>query len=138
MFKVKVARVAAFVLFVAGAAVLISCQAEVTAPAPPESEAPSFDLARIFGYTYKSIGGKLLDVHVEWWCNTCSETIGDDAVDDQGRYDIDPPEPFNWEDHDGHDLEGEATKTGYSPASQYIDDFDSSTTYQRDFTLYPE
>ena len=117
----------------------MSCQAEVTAPeSPPKSEAPSYDIIRIWGYTKDGFGLKLLDVDVHWWCNTCAEAIGEDAVDDEGRYDIDPPYPFNWDDHDGHDLEGEATKTGYSPASQYIDDFDSSASYRRDFTLYAE
>jgi hypothetical protein len=140
MFKAKAARVAAFVLIVAGAAVFISCQDGTTAPAPPpESEAPSFDVVRIWGYVTNQYNEPLKDAQVVWWCNTCSgEIIGDDAVDDIGRYDIDPPEPFNWDDHDGHDLEGEASKTGYTPASQYIYDFDSSAVYQRDFVLYSE
>jgi hypothetical protein len=139
MFEVKVARAAALVLLATGAAVLISCQAEVTAPAPPESEAPSFDVVRIWGYVEDDFGIRLKDADVEWWCNTCTgEPIGSDAVDDIGRYDIDPPPPFNWGDHDDHDLEGEAYKTGYYGDPQYIDDFDSSAVYQRDFELYEE
>ncbi len=141
MNKVKAPRVAAFVLIVTGAAIFIACQAEVTAPeAPMEGEAPSYDTTRIWGYVKNQFGVGLKDADVVWWCNTCSGTvIGSDAVDDIGRYDIDPPSPpFYWYDHDGHDLEGEATKTGYGDVSQYIDDFDADAVYQRDFTMYPE
>ena len=137
MFNIKAVRLAALVLVVAGAAVFISCQNEVTAPEPaPKGEAPSYDTVRIWGLVKDSLGGKLTDVDVEWWCNTCAEEIGEDAVDDIGRYDIDPPPPFNWDDHDGHDLEGAAYKEGYSCDPQYIYDFDSSAVYQRDFIMY--
>ncbi|MEE8639335.1 MAG: hypothetical protein V3T41_02885, partial [bacterium] len=60
------------------------------------------------------------------------------AVDDIGRYDIDPPLPFSWSDHDGHDLKGEASHPGYNPGTQEIEDFDSGLIpYQRDFELVP-
>jgi hypothetical protein len=136
-FEIKGVRLAALVLVVTGAAIFVSCQAEVTGPeSTPKGEARSYDTTRIWGYTKDGFGEILLDVNVAWWCNTCAEAIGEDAVDDVGRYNIDPPPPFNWDDHDGHDLEGEATKPSYSPASQYIYDFDSSAVYQRDFYLY--
>lgn len=139
MFKAKAARVAAFVLIAAGAAVFISCQDGTTAPTPPPSGvAPSFDVVRIWGYTYHGMGGYLTDVDVEWYCLTCSGAIiGVDAVDDVGRYDIDEL-PATWNAHDGHDLEGIAYKDGYYDAFRNIDDFDSSGSYQRNFELFPE
>ena len=139
MFAPHSTRAAPFVKTATGAAVLISCQSEVTAPEPAQKgEAPSYDTVRIWGIVRDNFGQELTDVDVEWWCNTCAEEIGVDAVDDIGRYDIDPPPPFNWDDHDGHDLEGAAYKEGYYCGDQYIYDFDSSAVYRRDFTMYAE
>ena len=123
----------------AGAAVFISCQDGTTAATPPpEGGAPSFDVVRIWGFTYYWLGGTLTDVDVEWYCDTCSGAIiGVDAVDDVGRYDIDELQA-TWNAHDGHDLEGMASKDGYQNAFRTIDDFDSSGSYQRNFELYPE
>jgi hypothetical protein len=139
MFKAQAARVAAFVLIVAGAAVFISCQDEATAPTPPpESKAPSVDVVRIWGYVEDDEGRRLNDADVEWWCETCTgEPIGSDAVDDQGRYDIDELQS-TWNPHSEHDLKGMAHKDGYTDAFQTINEFDPYSSYRRDFVLYEE
>jgi hypothetical protein len=139
MFKAKAARVAAFVLIVAGAAVFISCQDGTTAPTPPPSGvAPSFDATAIWGYTVNPWNDPVLDVYVDWYCVTCAgEPIGSDAVDDVGRYNIDELQS-KWDAHDGHDLEGMAYRDGYENAFRTIDDFDSSGVYQRDFEMIEE
>jgi hypothetical protein len=112
-----------------------------TAPTPPpEGKAPSlFDaLVRIWGYVENDIGIRLNDVDVEWWCETCTgDPIGSDAVDDQGRYDIDELQS-KWDLHNDHDLRGMAHKDGYIDAFRNIYEFDASSSYRRDFVLYEE
>lgn len=138
MFKIKAVRFAALVLVVAGAAFLVSCRAEVTAPAPVrEKGKTALDSAGIYGYTYKNVGGLLLDVWVEWECETCAEYLGGDAVDDVGRYDI--YYEGDWSEHDGRDMRGYASKTGWETAENTITNFQSNNMpYRRDFILYPE
>jgi hypothetical protein len=139
MFKVKVARVAALVLLATGAAVLISCQAEVTAPAPVEGTGKEqLDTPGINGYTYDALTSEEIPgVDVYWECETCPEYLGDDATDAYGFYEIDYS--GDWEDHDGHNLKGYASKPDYSTATNTITNFQSTNIpYRRDFYLYPE
>jgi hypothetical protein len=129
----------ATVLLVAVAALLLSCQDSTTTPTPPpESKAPSVDVVRIWGYVENGFGVRLNDVEVDWWCETCSgEAIGSDAVDDQGRYDIDELQS-TWNPHSEHDLKGMAHKDGYTDAFQTINEFNPYSSYRRDFVLYEE
>jgi hypothetical protein len=84
------------------------------------------------------LGQGINDVEVEWWCETCSGVpIGSDAVNDEGRYDIDELQS-TWDPHNDHDLKGMAHKDGYTDAFQTIDEFDANSSYRRDFVLYPE
>lgn len=95
-------------------------------------------MVRIWGYVEDGFGIRLNDVEVEWWCETCTgDPIGEDAVDDQGRYDIDELQS-TWDAHNDHDLKGIAHKDGYTDAFRTIDEFDASSSYQRDFVLYQE
>jgi hypothetical protein len=127
------------IIIAAAAAVIVSCQDGTTAPtAPPKSEAPSQDVVRIWGYVTDPISSPVIGAYVGWWCETCDVWIGDDVVDDIGRYDIDPAPPFNWDDHDGHDLKGMASHPLHYSDYQTIDDFDSTASYQRDFVLIPK
>jgi hypothetical protein len=139
MFKARAARVAAFVLIVAGAAVFISCQAEVMAPAPvSETEKSTLDFVGISGDVRHGIyNSPIPDVDVNWECETCDEFIGNDATDQFGRYNIDYD--GDWSSHDGHNLKGYASKTGYDTATNTITNFQSANMpYERDFALYPE
>jgi hypothetical protein len=132
------AAAAVTVLLVATAAVILSCQEGTTAPTPPpKCEAPSLDVIRVWGYVTDIYNEPVPDAYVEWWCETCDMPIGDDAVDDLGRYDIDEVQS-KWDAHDGHDLKGEASHPNYQSDYQTIDDFDSSASYQRDFVMCEE
>ena len=139
MFKARAARVAAFVLIAAGAAVFISCQAEVTAPAPvSETGKTSLDTPGINGYTYDAHSlDEIPFVDVNWECETCDEFLGHDATDAYAYYEIDYG--GDWSNHDGHNLKGYASKTGYYTATNTITNFQSANIpYQRDFYLVPE
>jgi hypothetical protein len=139
LFKEKVARVAALVLLVTGAAVLISCRAEVTAPEPVGGTGKAqLDTPGINGYAHHGITFKELPfVDVEWECETCDEFIGEDATDAYGFYEIDYD--GDWSNHDGHNLKGYASRTGYNTATNTVTNFQSANIpYGRDFYLYPE
>jgi hypothetical protein len=139
MFKAKAARLAAFALVVAGAAFFISCQNGATEPTPKHELTTQQDgVLGIHGYTYEAITQeKLIDVEVEWWCETCSEWLGSDAVDDVAHYDI--YYDGDWSDHDGHNMRGYASKPGYETAENTITNFQSvNIPYERDFYLYRE
>jgi hypothetical protein len=139
MFKAKAARVAAFVLIMAGAAVFISCQDGTTAPTPvSETGKDSPDSVGISGDVRHGITNwPIPDVDVNWECETCDEFIGNDATDQFGRYNIDYTGV--WSDHDDHNLKGYASKTGYYTATNTITNFQSANMpYERDFALYPE
>jgi hypothetical protein len=139
MFKAKVARVAALVLLVTGAAVFIACQAEVTAPVPiGETGKTSLDEVGISGDVRHGIfNWPIPDVDVHWECETCEKYLGNDATDQLGRYNIDYD--GDWSNHDDHNLKGYASKTGYTTATNTITNFQSDDIpYERDFYLYPE
>ena len=139
MFKARAAQAAAFVLIVAGAAVFISCQEGTTAPAPVRGTGKdSPDSVGISGDVRHGITNwPIPDVDVNWECETCDEFIGTDATDQFGRYNIDYD--GDWSNHDGHNLKGYASKTGYYTATNTITNFQSANMpYERDFDLYPE
>jgi hypothetical protein len=137
--RIKILAAAGAAVIIAAAAVIMSCQDGTTAATPPpKSEAPSQDVVRIWGYVTDLWGQPVKDADVGWWCETCDTWIGDDVVDDEGRYDIDPPPPFRWEDHEGHDLKGMASHPDYEDGYRTIKNFDSSASYQRDFVLIPK
>jgi hypothetical protein len=139
MFKKKVARVAALVLLVTGAAVLISCQEQdgPTGFMLPETDAePAF-----YGYVYHGISHAFIDdADVKWECMTCSPSVllgeatsGEGG--DPGYYDISTETWFT--SHDEHDLRGTASKSGFDDAYAYIEDYVFEDSYPRDFYLYP-
>ncbi len=138
MFKAKVARAAALVLLATGAAVLMSCQAEVTAPVEEASE-EQFDTNHgIEGYVTDAMSSDpIADVDVHWECETCDKFLGENATDAYGYYEIDYE--GDWSDHDGHNLKRYASKTGYQTGTNTITNFQSANMpYRRDFTLYEE
>ena len=139
MFKTKAARVAAFVLIVAGAAVFISCQDGTTAPT--QERIPQMDedeYLGIDGYTRDEEGGEIIDAWVVWGCETCAEVLGDDVTNVYGYYQIWRTESV-WLEHSGHDFKGTATHPEYEEAYATIDDFSYQVIpYPRDFEMTPK
>lgn len=131
------AAAAVAILLVATAAVITSCQDGATEPTGPiemRTGEPGIE-----GYVRDAISKEAIDgAYVQWFCDTCACTLGDNVVDEHGYYYIDPEDPFNWETHDGHDMHGEATHPAYNTGYQDIDDFDpGSIPYTRNFDLVP-
>jgi len=139
MSDIKAVRFAALVLVVTGAAVFISCQ-EQEAPAGfvlSETDAePAF-----YGYVYNALTlDPIDDAYVKWECTTCSPPVllGEATSGEEGEagyYEIGTETWFT--SHDGHDLRGTASKSGFSNAYAYIYDYEFEVSYQRDFYLYP-
>ena len=124
-------------LFVAVVAVSLSCQADGPT-ATPEAEVEEGTDANvgIWGYVLDAdtLEG-IADADVDWW-DESTGMIGSDAVDDIGRYDIDPGDEYDWSDHDGHNLRGEASHPAYHSQQNTITNFQSSNIpYKRDFYL---
>jgi hypothetical protein len=139
MFTPKVARVAAFVLFGAGAAVLISCQADITSPVTLPTSGPTptsvgepvaggFDAIGVQGtvtdkYTEDPLADVTVNIRCTYPCDFCLVDTSD--TDAFGWYECDSG---NWGDHDEHTIRVRAAKTGYSQSPPYawIDPFDAS------------
>ncbi len=139
MFKAKAARVAAFVLIVAGAAVFISCQDGTTAPT--QERAPQMDdddVLGIKGHTYDGETNAVEDAWVVWECLTEGDPLGDDVTNLFGYYEIYRTES-GWLDHSGHDFKGTATHPDYYDAYAWIDDFSYQVIpYTRNFYMTPK
>ena len=116
------------------APVFLACQSDVTEPTEVTLN-EDWEYPAIWGYCLDDEGKPIYMAQVRW--SSPAGEVGYCVSRIDGRYRItDFTEA--WVIHDGEDLDGEAHHDLYNSAYAYIEDFEYTETYRRDFEMDPD